>query len=64
MNLLRSYFEMNDLNVKVKSINGGFTSFLRSKWKFNKERNKGYKHHAEDALIIANADFIFKEWKN
>lgn len=63
MNLLRSYFEMNDLNVKVKSINGGFTSFLRSKWKFNKERNKGYKHHAEDALIIANADFIFKEWK-
>ena len=54
---------MNNLDVKVKSINGGFTSFLRRKWKFKKERNKGYKHHAEDALIIANADFIFKEWK-
>lgn len=63
MNLLRSYFRVNNLDVKVKSINGGFTSFLRRKWKFKKERNKGYKHHAEDALIIANADFIFKEWK-
>ncbi|MDY5059238.1 type II CRISPR RNA-guided endonuclease Cas9 [Staphylococcus simulans] len=63
MNLLRSYFRMNDLDVKVKSINGGFTSFLRKKWEFKKERNQGYKHHAEDALVIANADFIFKEWK-
>ncbi|WP_158263933.1 type II CRISPR RNA-guided endonuclease Cas9 [Staphylococcus simulans] len=63
MNLLRSYFRVNDLDVKVKSINGGFTSFLRKKWKFKKERNQGYKHHAEDALVIANADFIFKEWK-
>ncbi|MCD8915918.1 type II CRISPR RNA-guided endonuclease Cas9 [Staphylococcus simulans] len=63
MNLLRSYFRVNDLDVKVKSINGGFTSFLRRKWKFKKERNQGYKHHAEDALIIANADFVFKEWK-
>ncbi|MGD6771411.1 type II CRISPR RNA-guided endonuclease Cas9 [Staphylococcus simulans] len=34
MNLLRSYFRVNDLDVKVKSINGGFTSFLRKKWKF------------------------------
>lgn len=63
MNLLRSYFKVNGLDVKVKSINGGFTSFLRRKWKFKKERNQGYKHHAEDALIIANADFVFKEWK-
>ncbi|WP_259340292.1 type II CRISPR RNA-guided endonuclease Cas9, partial [Staphylococcus simulans] len=63
MNLLKSYFRVNDLDVKVKSINGGFTSFLRKKWKFKKERNQGYKHHAEDALVIANADFIFKEWK-
>lgn len=63
MNLLRSYFRVNDIDVKVKSINGGFTNFLRNKWEFTKERNQGYKHHAEDALIIANADFIFKEWK-
>ncbi|MCU5746952.1 type II CRISPR RNA-guided endonuclease Cas9 [Staphylococcus sp. SQ8-PEA] len=63
MTLLRSYFRVNDLDVKVKSINGGFTSFLRNKWTFKKERNQGYKHHAEDALVIANADFIFKEWK-
>lgn len=39
MNLLKSYFRVNDLDVKVKSINGGFTSFLRKKWKFKKERN-------------------------
>ncbi|MHD0396752.1 type II CRISPR RNA-guided endonuclease Cas9 [Staphylococcus simulans] len=63
MNLLKSYFRVNDLDVKVKSINGGFTSFLRKKWEFKKERNQGYKHHAEDALVIANADFIFKSWQ-
>ncbi len=63
MTLLKAYFEANHLDVKVKSINGGFTSFLRTRWKFDKERNKGYKHHAEDALIIANVDFIFKSHK-
>ncbi|MDU0997044.1 MAG: type II CRISPR RNA-guided endonuclease Cas9, partial [Staphylococcus lugdunensis] len=51
------------MNVKVKTINGSFTDYLRKVWKFKKERNHGYKHHAEDALIIANADFLFKENK-
>lgn len=51
------------MDVKVKTINGSFTNHLRKVWDFNKERNHGYKHHAEDALIIANADFLFKENK-
>lgn len=58
--LLKSYFKTHELPVKVKTINGGFTHHLRKVWKFDKSRNKGYKHHAEDALIIANADFLFK----
>lgn len=63
MSLLKAYFSANELPVKVKSINGGFTSFLRNRWNFSKDRNQGYKHHAEDALIIANCDFLFKQHK-
>lgn len=62
-NFLKAYFSANDLNIKVKTINGSFTNHLRKVWKFDKFRNHGYKHHAEDALIIANADFLFKENK-
>lgn len=61
--LLKAYFSANQLDVKVKTINGSFTNYLRKVWKFDKDRNKGYKHHAEDALIIANADFLFKHNK-
>lgn len=61
--LLKAYFSANQLDVKVKTINGSFTNYLRKVWKFDKDRNKGYKHHAEDALIIANADFLFKHDK-
>lgn len=60
-NYLKAYFSANDMDVKVKTINGSFTNHLRKVWEFKKERNHGYKHHAEDALIIANADFLFKE---
>lgn len=63
LTLLTAYFKANEMDVKVKTINGGFTNFLRRKWKFKKERDQGYKHHAEDALIIANVDFIFKSLK-
>ncbi|PNZ29433.1 type II CRISPR RNA-guided endonuclease Cas9 [Staphylococcus rostri] len=61
--LLKAYFHINDLDVKVKTINGSFTDFLRKRWRFRKERDEGYKHHAQDALIIANADYLFKEHK-
>lgn len=62
-NLLKAYFTINNLEVKVKTINGSFTDFLRKQWRFKKNRDEGYKHHAEDALIIANADYLFKEHK-
>ncbi len=61
--LLKSYFSANDLDVKVKTINGSFTNYLRKAWKFDKSRNKGFKHHAEDALIIANVSYLFKQSK-
>src|SRR5699024_9039178 len=59
--LLKAYFSANDIPVNIKSINGSFTNHLRHVWQFPKHRDHGYKHHAEDALIIANADFLFKE---
>lgn len=60
MTLLRQYFKENDLDVKVKSINGSFTNHLRKLWRFNKDRDLGYKHHAEDALVIASSEFILE----
>ncbi|MEJ7425101.1 type II CRISPR RNA-guided endonuclease Cas9 [Staphylococcus warneri] len=60
---LKAYFSANNMDVKVKTINGSFTNHLRKVWRFDKYRNHSYKHHAEDALIIANADFLFKENK-
>lgn len=60
---LKAYFSANNMDVKVKTINGSFTNHLQKVWRFDKYRNHGYKHHAEDALIIANADFLFKENK-
>ncbi|RPF56528.1 type II CRISPR RNA-guided endonuclease Cas9 [Abyssicoccus albus] len=59
MNLLKLYFKDNEMKTKVKAINGGFTHALRKIWGFNKDRSEDYKHHAEDALIIAMADYIF-----
>lgn len=60
MTLLRQYFKENELDVKVKSINGSFTNHLRKLWRFDKDRNLGYKHHAEDALVIASSEFILE----
>ncbi|MCY1569351.1 type II CRISPR RNA-guided endonuclease Cas9 [Staphylococcus pettenkoferi] len=62
-NFLKTYFKINNIDTKVKTINGGFTNYLRKVWRFSKERNHGYKHHAEDALVIANANFLFKQHK-
>lgn len=63
LTLLTSFFKENDKNVKVKSINGSFTDYLRKLWRFKKDRDVDFKHHAEDALIVAMASYIF-EHKN
>jgi CRISPR-associated endonuclease Csn1 len=60
LTLLKTFFEENNLSVKVKSINGSFTSYLRKLWRFKKDREIDFKHHAEDALIIAMAGYIFE----
>ncbi|WP_062197343.1 type II CRISPR RNA-guided endonuclease Cas9 [Massilibacterium senegalense] len=61
MNLLKTFFSENNKNVKIKSINGSFTHYLRKLWRFKKDRNIDYKHHAEDALIIAMAGYLFSK---
>ncbi|MBA2176868.1 type II CRISPR RNA-guided endonuclease Cas9 [Halobacillus locisalis] len=63
LNLLQSYFRENESGVKVKSINGGFTNYLRKIWRFRKNREEDFKHHAEDALIVAMADYLFESQK-
>ncbi|WP_017185731.1 type II CRISPR RNA-guided endonuclease Cas9, partial [Alkalibacillus haloalkaliphilus] len=59
LTLLTSFFKENNRLVHVKSINGGFTDFLRKQWRFPKERGADFKHHAEDALIVAMAGYLF-----
>ncbi|GAA5417808.1 CRISPR-associated endonuclease Cas9 [Paraliobacillus ryukyuensis] len=60
LNTLQQFFYANNQAVKVKSVNGGFTNYLRKLWDFNKDRGADYKHHAEDALIVAMANYIFE----
>ncbi|MFB1050138.1 type II CRISPR RNA-guided endonuclease Cas9 [Paraliobacillus sp. JSM ZJ581] len=60
---LKQFFEAHHLPVKVKSINGSFTNYLRKLWDFNKDRGADFKHHAEDALIVAMANHIFENKK-
>ncbi|WP_411954623.1 type II CRISPR RNA-guided endonuclease Cas9 [Alkalibacillus sp. S2W] len=59
LTLLTSFFKENDRQVHVKSINGAFTDFLRKQWRFPKDRGADFKHHAEDALIVGMAGYLF-----
>ncbi|WP_053216997.1 type II CRISPR RNA-guided endonuclease Cas9 [Virgibacillus senegalensis] len=60
LSTLQQFFSENNQHVKVKSINGSFTHYLRKLWDFPKDRGADFKHHAEDALIIAMANHIFE----
>ncbi|WP_138416612.1 type II CRISPR RNA-guided endonuclease Cas9 [Aquibacillus sediminis] len=60
LSLLTTFFKENNHDVKVKSLNGSFTDYLRKLWKFRKDRGVDFKHHAEDALIVAMANAIFE----
>ena len=63
MTLMNTFFQENNIDTKIKSINGSFTSYLRKLWDFPKDRGVDYKHHAEDALIVAMADYLFERKK-
>lgn len=50
---LRTFYQNNDIDTTVLSIRGSFTSALRRRAKFHKDRDEDYSHHAIDALIVA-----------
>ncbi|MDX8367137.1 type II CRISPR RNA-guided endonuclease Cas9 [Cytobacillus sp. IB215665] len=55
-NFLKNHLHTNsgdDPKVEIHTIKGKFTSVLRSRWGFNKDRDKSDLHHAVDAVIIA-----------
>ena len=54
LNTLQDYFEDNEINTKVYTINGAVTSVFRKKARLNKDRDKDASHHAVDALVIAS----------
>lgn len=49
---LRAFFKTHDIDTKVLSIRGSFTSALRRRARLNKDREESYAHHAIDALIV------------
>lgn len=54
MSTLKDYFKANDINTRVYSIRGGFTSAFRKAAGIKKDRDESYRHHAVDALIVAS----------
>ncbi|BBN98184.1 type II CRISPR RNA-guided endonuclease Cas9 [Sporolactobacillus terrae] len=42
-----------DIKQRVFTVNGAFTSLMRKRWGFNKNREESDLHHAVDAVIIA-----------
>lgn len=50
---LRTYYLNNDIDTKVLSIRGSFTSALRRRARLHKDRDASHAHHAIDALIVA-----------
>ena len=50
---LRTFYVNNEIDTKVLSIRGSFTSALRRRARLNKDRDESHAHHAIDALIVA-----------
>lgn len=50
---LRTFYMNNDIDTKVLSIRGSFTSALRRRARLHKDRDESHAHHAIDALIVA-----------
>ncbi|GEK89135.1 CRISPR-associated endonuclease Csn1 [Alkalibacterium putridalgicola] len=50
---LRTFYMNNDIDTKVLSIRGSFTSALRRRARLHKDRDESHAHHAIDALIVS-----------
>ncbi|WP_106190294.1 type II CRISPR RNA-guided endonuclease Cas9 [Alkalibacterium olivapovliticus] len=50
---LRTFYMNNEVDTKVLSIRGSFTSALRRRARLHKDRDESHAHHAIDALIVA-----------
>lgn len=50
---LRTFYANNEIDTKVLSIRGSFTSALRRRARLHKDRDESHAHHAIDALIVA-----------
>lgn len=61
LNLLKVFFKDNDIDTKVKSVNGTLTNYIRKTWGFKKDRDENYLHHSQDATIVAMSNTIIKE---
>lgn len=58
LGMLKRFYKDNDKDVKIKCINGSFTSQIRKQWRLGKERNISHVHHAQDALIMLMGEKI------
>ncbi|OJF92814.1 type II CRISPR RNA-guided endonuclease Cas9 [Alkalibacterium sp. 20] len=63
---LRTFYMNNEIDTKVLSIRGSFTSALRRRARLHKDRDESHAHHAIDALIVAaiGTTPILKQFKS
>lgn len=64
LNLLKKYYKDNQKHVKIKSVTGAMTNQVRKMWRFKKDRELSYSHHAQDALIMLTSEKIIRNLRN
>ena len=52
LNICQNYFKAKNIDIKVKTIKGAFTSEMRKNLGLNKDRDESNGHHAIDASLL------------
>jgi len=60
--MLNAYIKVNNLNCKIVSLNGSFTSSFRNVFGIKKSRDLGSQHHALDAAVLCLTDNVLSQY--
>ena len=64
LNSLQAYMKANEIETKIKVVNGSFTNQFRKRLHLEKDREENYSHHAVDALICALSTSKLKKYNS
>lgn len=63
LNTIQDFCKANNKETKVKVIRGAFTHQMRIKLSLDKDREKSFAHHAEDAALIAYSQMGYDAYR-